>query len=81
MARYRYHCTVCKSEFEVEKPMARAAAAESCPACGRTGERVYTAPGLSRKGSEVAFGCGGACESEPGHVCAGCCHGGECGAE
>ena len=68
MVRYLYSCSHCCSQFEVEKNMTAVAKPESCPACGQPASRVFTVPGISRKGSEIDFnGCGKDEES-----CAGC---------
>jgi putative FmdB family regulatory protein len=69
MASYVYRCTQCQKEFEVDKAMSRSMVNEPCPTCGRTGERVFTAPGIQIKGSEIKSDCGTA------PACSGCEHG------
>jgi len=74
MPRYVYHCAQCGKEFEIEKSMAQSGNAEKCPGCQQTGERVFTAPGITIKGSEVKSPCPG--EMSGGRDCGGeCCHG------
>ena len=76
MARYIYSCSRCQRSFEVEKNMSRSGQAEPCPSCGQMGERVYTAPALTRSGAEAAFtDTGGDHEGE----CSNCAHADECG--
>ena len=44
MALYDFRCTVCGLEFEVSRPMARAADPAFCPVDGAEGRRFFTMP-------------------------------------
>ena len=50
MARYDYRCTGCGNVFEVEHPMSEHPSI-TCPECGKPAERVFSASGISFKGS------------------------------
>ncbi|MCD4812200.1 zinc ribbon domain-containing protein [bacterium] len=76
MARYVYFCSKCSKQYEVDKPMAEAARLETCPTCHVTGERVFTAPGVSIKGAPVRFKDGN--EINSGNCGGGCCGDGSC---
>lgn len=52
MALYGYRCVHC-AEIEVAFPIGTAPAAVSCPDCGATATRVFTAPMLARTPSAV----------------------------
>ena len=75
MARYLYRCRACGKTHEIEKGMDRAGEPETCLECHAETERVFTAPGLTRKGSPVAGGDLPGAGDCPG----GCCNGGSCG--
>lgn len=47
MAIYEYRCVECGT-FERSMPMGTATPSASCPACGRDGNRVFSAPMTSR---------------------------------
>ena len=46
MPNYDYHCPACEARFEVERPLAAAAAVAHCPVCAAVGDRVFTMPRL-----------------------------------
>lgn len=83
MARYDYRCTGCGNVFEVVHPMSEHPSI-TCPECGKPAERVFSASGISFKGSgfyntdqrggssstEGTSGCSGC----SGHDCASCGH-------
>ncbi len=50
MARYDYRCTRCAKTFEVEHAMGEHPAV-SCPECGARASRVFSASGISFKGT------------------------------
>ena len=43
---YAYQCPDCAAEWDRERPMAEASAADPCPVCGTAGRRRWTAPKL-----------------------------------
>ncbi|MGY1637425.1 FmdB family zinc ribbon protein [Geodermatophilus sp. SYSU D00742] len=53
MAGYVYRCDTC-GPWEVRRPIGTAESTGRCPACGREGRRVYTAPLLRRTAAPVA---------------------------
>lgn len=55
MPRYEYWCSQCQKKQEIEKPMSRASENENCPNCKADLERIFTAPGITIKGSKVKF--------------------------
>jgi len=72
MARYVYFCATCKQKFEIDKPMVRSSQAETCPQCGATGERIFTAPGITIKGATIKFKDGESLSASSG--CENCCN-------
>lgn len=50
MARYDYRCKKCGYVFEVEHPMGEKPAI-TCPKCGGVADKVFSASGISLKGS------------------------------
>ncbi len=77
MARYLYWCNACNQQFEVEKMMEHAGNIENCPACKANAQRIFTAPGISIKGSVVKSVM--SCESRgASDGCSGGCCGGNC---
>lgn len=50
MARYDYRCSSCGKVFEVEHPMSEHPEI-TCPECGSSCERVFSASGISFKGT------------------------------
>ena len=47
MASYLYWCDDC-GDWEIQRPIGTAERESTCPTCGATGRRLYTAPLLSR---------------------------------
>ena len=41
MPDYVYYCPDCKEYYEVYAPMGKARPEESCPECGKPGQRIY----------------------------------------
>ena len=81
MARYDYRCTDCGNVFEVEHPMSERPSI-TCPVCGKPAERVFSASGITfkgsgfyntdqRGGSSATDGTSG-CASCASHDCASC---------
>lgn len=50
MARYDYRCTSCGTVFEVEHGMTEHPSI-TCPECGNSAEKVFSASGIEFKGS------------------------------
>ncbi|MEW6516161.1 MAG: FmdB family zinc ribbon protein [candidate division FCPU426 bacterium] len=78
MARYVYSCTACGQRFEVDKPMTAASEPSACPQCQAPGRRVFTAPGITIKGSPIKFSGGEEVEGgspEPESGCGSCANG------
>ncbi len=73
MPRYLYACSHCRKESEVEKRVALASRAESCPACGTAASRKFTPPALGNPSGA------GSSASETAGGCATCCQNGACG--
>ena len=46
LPRYDYVCTACDERFDIERPMAEAGSAATCPICGAAARRVFSAPKL-----------------------------------
>jgi putative FmdB family regulatory protein len=53
MAGYVYRCGEC-GPWEIQRPIGTADSTSSCPVCGATGRRLYTAPLVSRLPQAVA---------------------------
>jgi putative FmdB family regulatory protein len=49
---YEYTCPVC-GVFEIARPMATAAPAETCPSCGERSSRRFSTPALTAPGSPL----------------------------
>ncbi len=79
--RYLYHCPACLQTFEIEKGMAAAADPALCPQCRQPGRRLFTPPGISRKGEDIGFDNddSASAETSDSEGCAGCAQNGSCG--
>ncbi|MGV8082699.1 MAG: FmdB family zinc ribbon protein [Coriobacteriia bacterium] len=51
MPTYDYRCSACDKNFEVSRPMGKAAAEEDCPECGAPASRVFVPVGVAFKGA------------------------------
>ena len=51
MATYTYYCHTCDHHLDVAKPIANCNDIELCSSCNKAMKRLYTAPGISFKGS------------------------------
>ncbi|MCH3943408.1 MAG: FmdB family transcriptional regulator [Atopobiaceae bacterium] len=70
MARYDYRCTSCGTTFEVEHPMS-AHPHVTCPSCGKPASRVFSASGITFKGSGF-YNTDQRSSSKHAHSCSGC---------